>query len=45
MSESVIYCEGYHDRAFWMGWLGHLGCSDPGLPPPGKTNRLPISDP
>ena len=21
MSESVVYCEGYHDRAFWAGWL------------------------
>lgn len=21
MSESVILCEGFHDRAFWDGWL------------------------
>ena len=21
MSESVILCEGYYDRAFWAGWL------------------------
>ncbi|WP_147443769.1 hypothetical protein [Corallococcus sicarius] len=25
--ESVIVCEGYHDRAFWDGWLRHLGCN------------------
>ncbi len=45
MSESVIYCEGYHDRAFWMGWLGHLGCVDPGAPLPGGTGRRTILDP
>jgi hypothetical protein len=45
MSETVILCEGYHDRAFWKGWLTHLGCTDPGLPPAGKTNRVPIFDP
>ncbi len=27
MSESVILCEGYLDRAFWAGWLTHLGCT------------------
>jgi hypothetical protein len=45
MSESVIYCEGYHDRAFWAGWLAHLGCVDPGVPPAGRTGRLTIYDP
>jgi hypothetical protein len=45
MSESVILCEGFHDRAFWKGWLTHLGCADPGLPPAGKTARAPILDP
>lgn len=45
MSESVIFCEGYHDRAFWKGWLGHLGCTDPGSPPLGRTGRVPIYDP
>lgn len=25
-SESVVLCEGYHDRAFWAGLLLHLGC-------------------
>jgi len=29
MSESVILCEGYYDRAFWAGWLKHLGCGKP----------------
>jgi len=45
MSESVIYCEGYHDRAFWMGWLKYLGCADPGIPPAGRTGRVPVFDP
>lgn len=45
MSESVIYCEGYHDRAFWAGWLTHLGCVDPGSPSAGRTGRIPIYDP
>jgi hypothetical protein len=27
--ESVILCEGYHDRAFWGGWLKSLGCVVP----------------
>ena len=25
-SESTILCEGYHDRAFWAGWLEFLDC-------------------
>jgi len=29
MSESVILCEGYLDRAFWAGWLRRLGCTIP----------------
>jgi hypothetical protein len=45
MSESVILCEGYHDRAFWAGWLLHLGCTDPGLPTPGHSRRSRILDP
>src|SRR5947199_7771732 len=43
-SESVIVCEGYHDRAFWAGWLTRLGCTDPGLKP-GSSTRKPIIDP
>ncbi len=27
--QHVILCEGYDDRAFWAGWLLHLGCRDP----------------
>jgi len=42
--ESVILCEGYHDRAFWAGWLEHLGCTDPGRPG-GTSSRVPVSDP
>lgn len=45
MSQSVILCEGYHDRAFWAGWLPHLGCTDPGKPPPGSTRRIDVIDP
>jgi hypothetical protein len=45
MSESVILCEGYHDRAFWAGWLAHLGCSDPGAPLLGSSRRRRILDP
>jgi hypothetical protein len=36
--ESVVLCEGFHDRAFWKGWLKHLGCID--LP-----GRAPFFDP
>lgn len=44
-SESVILCEGYHDRAFWAAWLTRLGCTDPGKPEPGSNRRKPIEDP
>jgi len=26
--ESLILCEGFHDRDFWKGWLKYLGCKD-----------------
>jgi hypothetical protein len=29
-SEVYILCEGYHDRAFWAGWLDRLGCKNLG---------------
>jgi hypothetical protein len=45
MSESVILCEGYHDRAFWKGWLESLGCVDPGKPKEGMSGRMPVLDP
>lgn len=32
MSESVILCEGYLDRAFWAGWLTRLGSTISGEP-------------
>jgi hypothetical protein len=41
MSETIILCEGYHDRAFWGGWLEYLGCIDPGRGDP----RKPVFDP
>lgn len=30
MSESVILCEGFHDRSFWDGWLSRPGGGLPG---------------
>jgi len=44
MSESVVLCEGYHDRAFWAGWLEHLGCENLGRPR-GRTGRIQVRDP
>ncbi len=26
-SQRVVICEGYHDRAFWKGWLKRRGCT------------------
>lgn len=34
MSERVVLCEGYHDRAFWAGLLLRLNCGDLAPPPP-----------
>jgi hypothetical protein len=45
MTTSIILCEGYYDRAFWDGWLEHLGCTDPGATQAGKTTRSQIIDP
>jgi hypothetical protein len=43
MNESVILCEGFHDRAFWDGWLTYLGCNSDGFKP--GTPGYPASDP
>lgn len=43
MSESYVLSEGYHDRAFWKGYLLHLGCTDPGARPQGL--RAKVFDP
>lgn len=40
-AESVILCEGYHDRSFLVGWLGALGCQD--LSEGGR--KIPVVDP
>ena len=46
MSETRILCEGYHDRAFWKGWLLYLGCSDAAFKPgPGVKARDPWKKP
>ena len=45
LSESVICCEGFHDRAFWKGMLLHLGCTDPGAPTAGGSGRRSVYDP
>jgi len=42
-SETLILCEGYHDRAFWAGWLAHLGCSTDGFSP--NSPGYPRQDP
>ena len=44
MSESVVLCEGYHDRAFWGGWLKYLELVDPGLAVD-RTERVSVFDP
>lgn len=44
MRESIILCEGYHDRAFWAGWLDHLGCTDRGRSQ-SKIARVAVYDP
>ena len=43
MSESIILCEGVHDRAFWDGWLTFLRCDGGGYKP--GTPGFPASDP
>jgi hypothetical protein len=43
MSESVVLCEGFHDRAFWDGWLTLLGCNSSGFKP--GTPGAPGVDP
>ncbi len=47
MNESVVLCEGYHDRAFWDGWLAHLGCSSARYQPnaPGGQQKDPWGKP
>jgi hypothetical protein len=47
MSESVILCEGFHDRALWDGWLTFLGCNSDGFKPgtPGYPALDPWGDP
>ena len=44
-TQSIVFCEGYHDRAFWKGLLLRLGCTDPGLPPAGALTRPRVLDP
>jgi hypothetical protein len=43
VSESLILCEGFHDRAFWDGWLAYLGCNSVGFKP--GTPGYPALDP
>jgi len=42
-SQSLIICEGYHDRAFWAGILLASGCKDIG--DRGQRGRFPVRDP
>ena len=43
MTESVVLCEGYHDRAFWAGLLLSLNCIDKGIIP-GSVKRRRVDD-
>jgi hypothetical protein len=43
-SQSVILCEGYHDRNFWSGLLQSAGCIDPGIDPD-RAARVLFKDP
>lgn len=42
--QAVICCEGFHDRAFWRGWLLSLGWADHGAPGPGRSSRVAVKD-
>lgn len=37
--EIIILCEGYHDRAFWKGFLKHFGCADDRTRSTGQTGK------
>ena len=39
-TEAYVVCEGFHDRAFWSGLLGRLGCSAPKLLQDGRREEL-----
>jgi len=43
--ESVILCEGYHDRAFWAEWLKKLRCVDPRDTAQPMLEPLDVRDP
>jgi hypothetical protein len=45
LSQRIVVCEGYYDRAFWSGLLLHLGCTDAREMPSGRTVPGPIRDP
>lgn len=45
MRRSLVFCEGFHDRSFWAGWLACLGFQDPGAPAPGTPSRRQVFDP
>ena len=42
--ESIVFCEGYHDRAFWQGWLEYLRCTNLGRPAK-QSGRVDVRDP
>jgi len=44
MNQVLIVCEGYHDRAFWAGWLESLGCTDARKPRDGSVTPSSVSD-
>ena len=42
--ESIVFCEGYHDREFWQGWLEYLRCTNLGRPAK-QSGRVDVRDP
>lgn len=45
MSESIVLCEGFDDRAFWKGWLTYLRCTDLGAQREGEPAGPRVRDP
>lgn len=43
-TETVILCEGFHDRAFWAGWLLSRECRNLSIRP-GREGRIEVRDP
>ena len=42
-TQSIIFCEGFHDRSFWAGLLEFLNCPEPKPHP--ETGIISVKDP